>query len=522
LKTLLLRPVRLALLLCLCGLATAAAASAATVSYDGSTMTFNAAAGEVNNANVDQSGAAVTINDSNSPVTADAAAVTAGCTQDDANTVTCPTVTTITANLGDMNDSLDSAPDVTAPETVDGGTGDDSCLGGGAGNDVIHGGTGEDCIYGGPGSDQVFGDAGDDFLQGNPGLGTPADSGDVISGGSGIDTYYYFHNSSDDTTPVSLTLDDQPNDGLAGEGDNVMSDVEDVIAAVSNPSTMTGTAADNSLNGSIGNDVIDPGDGNDFVFANDGDDTINTNDGYADRVSCGAGNDTVNADEFDIVSDSCETVNRTTRGSLATEDHPPTISWTAPAENAVMSTTAPNTLSVNAADDKGISKVIFLSGERILCTVTAAPYTCAYKPTDADVGRDTLTAVVIDTSQQSASALRSVSVPRFRPAKVSSKTTPTRDRKAPFKFKTTGSITLPSGVSAAAGCKGAVGVIFKAGAKTISSRTAHLSKTCKFSRKVTFRIPRRLHPKTLKVEVRFRGNAVMSARSAKSRHVKVK
>jgi hypothetical protein len=187
-----------------------------------------------------------------------------------------------------------------------------------------------------------------------------------------------------------------------------------------------------------------------------------------------------------------------------------------------MSTTAPNTLSVNAADDKGISKVIFLSGERILCSVTAAPYTCAYKPIDADVGKDTLTAMVIDTSQQSATALRTVSVPRFRPVKVSSRTTPTRDRKAPFRFKTTGSITLPAGVSTALGCKGAVGVIFKAGSKTISSRTAHLSKTCKFSRKVTFTIPRRLHPKTLKVEVRFRGNAVLSARSAKSRHVKVK
>ena len=187
-----------------------------------------------------------------------------------------------------------------------------------------------------------------------------------------------------------------------------------------------------------------------------------------------------------------------------------------------MSTTAPNTLSVNAADDKGISQVIFLSGERILCTVTAAPYTCAYKPTDADVGKDTLTAMVIDTGQQSATALRTVTVPRFKPAKVSSKTTPSRDKKAPFTFKTTGTISLPAGVTAALGCKGDVSVIFKAGGKTISSRTAHLSKTCKFSRKVTFSIPRRLHPKTLKVEVRFRGNAVMSARSATSKHVKVK
>ncbi|HET8537003.1 MAG TPA: Ig-like domain-containing protein [Solirubrobacteraceae bacterium] len=558
-KTLFRRPLRLLILTCVFGLATASAASAATVSFDGTTMTFNAAAGEANDVNATQSTSDVTLHDFNNPVTADTGAIGAGCTQVDANTVTCPNVSALSAALGDQNDNWNSASDFTVPQTIDGGDGNDDSLEGGLGNDVIHGGPGDDSIFGdsdgpstggndqlfgddgadnvhggpgdditsggagddfasgGPGTDQVNGDAGDDSLQGGPG----ADNGDVISGGTGIDNVIYFHNSPDDTTPVTLTLDDQANDGLAGENDNIKSDVEDVYADVNNPTTITGTAAVNSVSGSNGNDTIDAGDNNDIINANAGDDTINANDGWADRVSCGAGNDTANVDEFDIVSESCETVNRTTRGSLATEDKPPSISWTAPADNARLPTSSATTLSVNATDDKGIAQVIFLDGERVLCTDTTAPYTCAFNPTDADVGRDTLTAMAVDTSQQTATALRQVSVGRFAPLSVTSRTTPGRDRRAPFKFKTTGKVNLPANVSAAA-CNGNVGVIFKAGSKTISSRTAHLSKTCTFSRKVTFTIPRRLHPRTLKVEVKFRGNAVLLAKRAKSRHVKVR
>jgi Ca2+-binding RTX toxin-like protein len=569
LKALLDRPVRLATLLCVFGLATASAASAATISFNAGTMTFNAAPGEVNHVSVDQGGTSVAIGDVNA-TTADTGATGAGCTQDNADTVTCPNVTAIVINLGDMDDLLASSGNVTISETVDAGDGNDCSLGslgihGGLGNDVIHGGPGDDCVYGDPagttvtggGNDQVFGDAGDDFvaggrgndltsggdgadfvtggpgtdtvngdagddrLEGGPGLGTPADSGDVISGGAGIDTFEYFHNSSDNTSLVTLSIDDQANDGLPGENDDILSDVEDIQADGSNPTTLIGSAATNVVNGGSGNDTIQPAAGNDFVFANDGDDTIDAVDGYADRVDCGSGNDVASVDEFDQVSGNCETVHRTTLGALATEDNPPTIAWVTPAENAVMSTTAPNTLSVNASDDKGISKVVFLDGERILCTVTAAPYTCAYKPIGADVGKDTLTAMVIDTRQQSATALRTVTVPRFTPSKVNSKTTPSRDSTAPFTFKTSGTVVLPSGVTPGLGCHGVVTVVFKAGGKTVSARNANLSRTCRFSRKVTFRLSSRLHPKSLKVEVKFRGNAVLSAKSAKRRHVKV-
>ena len=328
--------------------------------------------------------------------------------------------------------------------------------------------------------------------------------------------------------PVSVTLDGAANDGGAGENDNVLG-TEDVniddncCSSTPTPAggTVVGNAGTNVIQGSEGPDTIDGGDGNDFLHGNGGDDTINANDGFADRVDCGDGNDVANVDEFDQVAANCETVNRTTRGQLSSEDHPPTVAWTAPASAAKLSTSAANTLAVTASDDKGISKVIFLAGERVICQVTAAPYTCAYKPTDADVGRTTLTAIAYDTTQQTASAIRVVSVPRFKPSKVSISTTPKKDSKKPFTFTTNGTISLPSGVSKAAGCSGTVAVTFKAGSKTISTRKAKVSKSCTYRSKVTFSLPSRLHPKSLRAQATFRGNAVLVSRVSARKTVKV-
>jgi hypothetical protein len=220
------------------------------------------------------------------------------------------------------------------------------------------------------------------------------------------------------------------------------------------------------------------------------------------------------------VSDDCETINRTTRGTLATEDAPPTVAWTSPASQAKMSTSKANTLTVTATDDKGVTQVVFLDGERVLCVATTAPYTCSYKPIDADVGRDTLTAIAFDARQQTASAVRVVNVGRFTPKSLSAKTSPKKDSTAPFKFTTTGKLSLPAGVTKATGCNGKVTVTFKAGKKTISTRQASVTKGCSYRSRVTFSLPARLHPKTLRVTVRYRGNAVLTAKSHKRYSVK--
>jgi Ca2+-binding RTX toxin-like protein len=439
-------------------------------------------------------------------------------------------------------------------DAMDGGDGADSVYGG-KGNDLVSGGAGDDYIDGATGNDTVDGGAGDDYVSGDCGgyneCGDGADGNDTVLGGAGSD--YADADGGTDTInlgsgidqvsypdrvytctpscatvayPVSVTLDGVANDGGAGENDNVL-ETEDVgiydaccSSAVTAGATIIGDAGVNALYGGSGNDIIDGGAGNDFLYGYAGDDTINANDGFADRVDCGDGNDTANVDEFDQVADNCETVNRTTRGTLATEDAPPTVAWSAPASGAKMSTSKPNTLTVTAADDKGISQVVFLDGERILCVVKAAPYTCSYSPTGDDVGRDTLTAIAYDTGQQTASAVRVVTVGRFAARSLSAKTSPRKDSSNPFTFTTKGKLTMPAAVTRAQGCKGKVTVTFKAGKKTISSRTVRLSKSCSYRSKVKFTLPRRLHPKKLRVLVRFRGNAVLGAKSHKRYSVK--
>jgi hypothetical protein len=422
-------------------------------------------------------------------------------------------------------------------DTLSGGDGDDF-LRGSAGSDIVDGGSGDDGLLGDCGGYAECGDGtdGNDVMTGGTGNDSlePDGGTDSVNGGTGVDEVLYTDRVRDCTgpcvfvgRPVSVTLDGTANDGGAGENDSVL-EIEDVDVysrccdptAPAGGASIVGDAGVNSLSGGDGNDTIDAGAGNDFLYGHGGDDTINANDGFADRVACGPGNDTANVDEFDILGDDCETVNRTTRGKLATEDAAPTVAWTTPASQAKMSTSKANTLTVTATDDKAVTQVVFLAGERVLCVVTTAPYTCSYRPTDGDVGRTTLAAVAYDASQQTASAARVVNVGRFTPGKISAKTSPAKDSSGPFTFTTTGKLTLPTGVTKAAGCKGSVTVTFKAGSKTISARQASLTKSCSYRSRVTFSLPSRLHPKTLKVTVRYRGNAALTAKSAKAYSVR--
>jgi hypothetical protein len=97
-----------------------------------------------------------------------------------------------------------------------------------------------------------------------------------MSGGDGSDFVGYFARPAS----VTVVLDDAPNDGEAGEGDNAMSDIEGVYGGDSDD-VLIGGAADNVLVGLGGNDALDGGDGNDIVDGGPGSDVIHG----------GAGND---------------------------------------------------------------------------------------------------------------------------------------------------------------------------------------------------------------------------------------
>lgn len=124
-------------------------------------------------------------------------------------------------------------------------------------------------------------------------------AGDTITGGTAIDVVHALGGAD------KVTGGDA-GDRLYGEGGN---------------DTLNGDAGNDLLVGDVGNDTLVGGAGNDRLYGNGGDDTLDGGDGndleyaadgYADRVTCGAGADTVWIDVSDTVADDCETVYRPT------------------------------------------------------------------------------------------------------------------------------------------------------------------------------------------------------------------
>jgi len=206
------------------------------------------------------------------------------------------------------------------------------------------------------------------------------------------------------------------------------------------------------------------------------------------------------------------------------DDRPPTVRFVAPASNALVR--SPAIMSATATDDRAIADVTFVVGD-VVCKVPAPqgpgfPYVCPATFTGADVGRTSLFAVATDSTGQTASAVRTVRVDRFTPRAVTSKTSPRRDRGAPYTFRTSGRVLRPARVTRSQGCgEGIVSVQIKRGAATVSTRRVTLRRDCSYVASVTFRDRSRLgRTGRLKVTARFLGNKVLKARSATSRIVR--
>jgi hypothetical protein len=380
------------------------------------------------------------------PITIDAGTTDCVATLGDV-TCTAPAglVTAIEINLGEGDDVTILGDDVTASVSQFGGAGDD-VLSGGSGPDSLSGGDGIDELSGGSGNDVLEGGAGDDDLDGGEGA-------DDLGGGDGVDRA--FESASGAQT---LTLDDIADDGEAGEGDNVRSDVEQVVANIGND-TIVGSSADNELVGDDGNDDITGLGGRDVLLGGDGDDILRARDGEVDTIACGAGNDVVFADTGDIVFEDgagnhCETVQRPATPPVATT-----------------TTTAAST--------------------------TTGAIGPAFTPS---TGAITVARTVLPA-----------------PRSLSLAATPARDRKGPYTFTVKGRIALPAGVAKQQGClAGTVKITGKRDGKSaFTPKTAKLRKDCTYSTTVTI-----ARKGAVKLAARFSGNTVLKAKSSPARTVR--
>jgi Ca2+-binding RTX toxin-like protein len=307
-------------LACAALLAGAPAAMAGNVEFDGSTLTFTAGAGEVNNVTLHHHLGTFTLTDFDT----DPTETSASCT-DNGNNITCTRSgsTLIRVLLGDAADFFSAADGdlvdrielfgggdsdglfvntATAPgHLIEGGDGDDG-LQAAHGANTLRGGAGEDQIDGGSGSDAIEGGADDDTFQSNRGT-------DDYRGGDGFDQLRIICFESTCEAPISVTLDDQPDDGAPGQASNVHSDVEDVTGS-NRGDSLRGSQSANVLMGRRGPDTIDGLGGADVLSGETGDDEIRARDGVRDVVRCGPDADTVTADTFDLVESDCESVSR--------------------------------------------------------------------------------------------------------------------------------------------------------------------------------------------------------------------
>ena len=266
-----------------------------------------------------------------------------------------------TLDGGAGNDVLRGPAFTANADTLVGGDGNDKITGG-IGADTIDGGNGDDELDAQEGPDVIHGGAGNDKLLADD---WAEQSTDVIDGGPGFDqiSNNWVAGTGNFQPPIVVSIDGVANDGRPDENDNVTdvesiylneaatltgSDGPDEFMVFNNdaPSTLNGRGGDDKLtgfdladtiDGGAGNDTIEGGYGHDTITGGPGHDVINgdssastcnwiqcrnpygndkidARDGESDEITCGIGDDDVEADPVDTVAGDCETVHRSSGG----------------------------------------------------------------------------------------------------------------------------------------------------------------------------------------------------------------
>ncbi|MEV4178702.1 hypothetical protein [Nonomuraea sp. NPDC049709] len=200
-----------------------------------------------------------------------------GCVSLTPNSVRCDGIFLVRVFAGDLDDQVTNNSAVSTHQHGD------------AGDDLLTGGSGTDQFFPGAGNDRVAGNGGDDRLQAD----LPVDGAEDFAGGPGVDTAVYVTR----TAALTITLDGVADDGSAGEGDNLRTDVENVFA---------GSGSDNLTGNGSGNEFR-AGGGSDVVRGLGGDDVLSATDGVAgnDRLDGAAGTDRCLSDAGDTET-ACE------------------------------------------------------------------------------------------------------------------------------------------------------------------------------------------------------------------------
>jgi hypothetical protein len=162
---------------------------------------------------------------------------------------------------------------------------------------------------------------------------------------------------------------------------------------------------------------------------------------------------------------------------------------------------------VTATADAGVAKVEYFLGDRLVCTLTAAPYSCRVVPRPADVGLQSLRVVITDARGVSTVVSRQLLVDRFAARGVRAAVKEKRRPRGREKRTIVATVRPPAGTTAAEVCAdGSLTFVVDRKGRSFLNRqvelrddcTARLSFTAKRARK-------RIHS----VSARFVGNTVL-------------
>ena len=163
---------------------------------------------------------------------------------------------------------------------------------------------------------------------------------------------------------------------------------------------------------------------------------------------------------------------------------PPVVRFRTPASGTAVKAT--QAIELDVADDAGNPTVTLFDDDGQICALSGPPYSCAWSPTGADVGRATLLASAVDSDGRSTLGIVRVRVAKFE----ADLTRRVRGRRV------TGRLVLPEAVEKSLGCRGEVTV--RRGRR---STTVALKRNCTYSA--------RLLRGRGALRARFAGNAVV-------------
>jgi hypothetical protein len=145
-------------------------------------------------------------------------------------------------------------------------------------------------------------------------------------------------------------------------------------------------------------------------------------------------------------------------------NQPPVVRFRTPMAGTAIRTS--QRIELEVSDDAGPVTVTLFDDDGTICTVSAAPYSCTWTPTGADVGRATLLASAVDSEGRSTLGIVRVRVSRFK----ADLTRRVRGRRV------SGRLVLPAAVERSLGCRGDVTV-----RRGSVRRTVALKRNCTYA-----------------------------------------